>query len=309
MLHKFNSGRVLFVFLLALLPVLSSNSAVVNFQRTVVVSPPGPTALANGLALIAGLNSITGGLPTPSATDRYLLKVEPGVYDLASTLIELPSWISMEGSGEAATIIRGTPMSLTICQRGLVLVRENATVRRMTIENNTVGIVDSAALQLAQGASADHMTIIATGDSEVNRALLVQPGCPEGTSLTPAKASNITATAAGRAVHIFAPGMIMNNVVASGPQAFFVSSGDVFVRDSQINLVSNPAFIGGEFGVLVALSNSDFVTTQIGGEFNCNFATCRCFATYDAELQALDENCALVIDEKKPKKPKKSKSK
>ena len=293
-----SKNQLIKLSLIAALLTLSATStaAIVNFERTVVVSPTGITATDNGLLLIAALNSVAAGPPVPSATDRFLIKLEPGVYDLASNSIELPAWVDLEGSGEGITLIRGTVMSLSTCQRGLVAVRENAEIRHLSVENNTGVDFDSAALQLAQGSSAQHVTLLATGASEVNRGLLVQPTCPELLVSAPLpRASDITVTAATRAVHVFAPGLEAENIVADGTQGLFVSSGDVQVRNSRL--------VGTQFSVLAAISNADFITTQIDGVFSCNFATCRCFASYNGDLQALDANCA-VLKVKKPKKVK-----
>ena len=72
-------------------------------------SDPGGTALQNGAALLAALSGISGA----SATNPYLLKIEPGVYDMGSNGLSLLPYVDVEGSGEGVTTSRAaTPPPL-----------------------------------------------------------------------------------------------------------------------------------------------------------------------------------------------------
>ena len=66
----------------------------VAYKRTVVVSPVG-TSAENGQALLNALAGITA-----SAADPYLLKLEPGVYDLGASPLTMKQYVDVEGSGE-----------------------------------------------------------------------------------------------------------------------------------------------------------------------------------------------------------------
>ena len=54
--------------------------------------------------------SITGDSPGP--TNRYLLKVKPGVYYIGSTQLSMIDSVDIEGSGENITFITGDGMLL-----------------------------------------------------------------------------------------------------------------------------------------------------------------------------------------------------
>jgi len=71
------------------------------YRRTVVVGPVGD-AVANGAALVAAMNSISG-LASPA--DGILFRVEPGEYDLAGANFMIWDWIYLRGSGRQATRI------------------------------------------------------------------------------------------------------------------------------------------------------------------------------------------------------------
>jgi hypothetical protein len=66
--------------------------------RTVLVSPLG-TDFQNGSALLAALASITDA----SAAKRYLIKVEPGNYDLVGRRLVMKPFVDIEGSGPQST--------------------------------------------------------------------------------------------------------------------------------------------------------------------------------------------------------------
>lgn len=75
-----------------------------NYVRTVVVSPiSGGTDTQNGTALLNALAGITSA----SATNPYLIKLEPGVYNLGNTSLQMKSYVDIEGSGEGLTTILG----------------------------------------------------------------------------------------------------------------------------------------------------------------------------------------------------------
>ena len=84
-----------------LLALVTSASAQI---RTVLVSPVPGNPLASGTALRNALN----GIAAPSATNRWLVKLEPGIYDIGTTSLQLRSFVDIEGSGIDATSIQGS---------------------------------------------------------------------------------------------------------------------------------------------------------------------------------------------------------
>ena len=64
-------------------------------------SSPLGASVENGNLLLDALESITG----VSSDSRYLLKLEPGVYDIGNNSLVMKEYVDIEGSGETNTII------------------------------------------------------------------------------------------------------------------------------------------------------------------------------------------------------------
>src|SRR4029450_4125676 len=90
--------------LLAGLAAGTASAQAVFFVGTQLVSPVPGTPVLRGTRLLARLASIGGA----SATNPYLLKIEPGVYDLRMRTLAMKPFVDVEGSGEAVTIGGGT---------------------------------------------------------------------------------------------------------------------------------------------------------------------------------------------------------
>lgn len=71
--------------------------------QTVYVHPVPGDGTASGTRLINALAGITNA----SATKRYVVKVEPGIYDVGSTGLQMKPYVDIEGSGQEATLIKG----------------------------------------------------------------------------------------------------------------------------------------------------------------------------------------------------------
>src|SRR5829696_8493450 len=80
--------RVL-VIVLSVFGCVLLNSSVASAQiRTVLVSPVPGNPIASGTALQNAL----AGISSPSDTNRWLLKIEPGVYDIQSGSLTMRPW-------------------------------------------------------------------------------------------------------------------------------------------------------------------------------------------------------------------------
>jgi hypothetical protein len=103
------------------------------FVRTVIVNSGG-SATANGTALINALAGIT----TNSSTNPWLIKIEPGIFDLGGSSLILKDYVDMEGSGPGVTTItssqpRGAGNVAAINAPAGV----HAEVRELTIQNTS----------------------------------------------------------------------------------------------------------------------------------------------------------------------------
>jgi hypothetical protein len=115
------------------------------YVRTTVVRPVG-TAIQNGTALEAALAAVSGA----SATNPYLLKLEPGIYDVGANGMDMKAFVDIEGSGEGMTKITSTGWGA--CCQGTVDGASNSELRFLTIENT--GATGNAFAIIAQSASS-----------------------------------------------------------------------------------------------------------------------------------------------------------
>jgi hypothetical protein len=127
----------------------------VNLIRTEFVSPVAGNPVASGARLLRAVADITG----PSATNPWLVKVEPGVYDLDGQSLVMRPFVDIEGSGEGVTTVQSTVNSL-----GTVQGADHAELRRLTVLN-TAATSAIALASSAAGFAASHVTCVAQGGS------------------------------------------------------------------------------------------------------------------------------------------------
>jgi hypothetical protein len=105
------------------------------YVRTVIVSPVG-TQLQNGTALLNALAGITGASPT----NPYLLKIEPGVYDLGLLSLHMKPNVDIEGSGELVTRINAhTDDTTPDLTQGTMFGADQAALRFLTVFSGIEG--------------------------------------------------------------------------------------------------------------------------------------------------------------------------
>jgi len=105
-----------------------------KYVRTIVVSPVGDGSdpAANGTALLNALSSIT---VTTNLTHSYLIKVEPGIYDLASSPLQMKPYVDLEGSGQGVTLIKGAGQSGPSITTGVIVLTDTAEIRNLSVES------------------------------------------------------------------------------------------------------------------------------------------------------------------------------
>jgi hypothetical protein len=184
-----------------------------TYARTVLVSPVGPAA-QNGAALLGALAGIT----TASATNPWLLKLEPGVYDLGAGALAMKEYVDIEGAGEGVTTVTAAGVQRT---GGTVRGAAHAELRFLTVANTGSGGLNARAVV----AEAD------TGTAETFRlthVTLTAAGGTYGNGLTvfgSARLSESTIAASGQTlahgVAVFGGGRatIANSVVRAGTAA------------------------------------------------------------------------------------------
>lgn len=151
-------------------PNLSPNS-LVRYSHTLLVGSGG-TPTENGAALLAARDIISNS--RPSAANPYLIKLEPGNYDLGNKSLILLPFTDLEGSGEGTTVI-----SSTVGQANLQLTKatlnagSNSEVRLLTVANFGANTFQAAVLipPSANNARLSHVTATTTGSTDTNIGL------------------------------------------------------------------------------------------------------------------------------------------
>jgi hypothetical protein len=115
---------------------------------------PGATPIDSGNRLQAALASITDA----SGTNRYLVKLEPGFFQVTSGL-QMKQWVDIEGSGTFMSKITSTPDLPT----ATVLGANSSELRHLTVDQTGTGGSDAVAFSGAAGSSLSHVFVQASG--------------------------------------------------------------------------------------------------------------------------------------------------
>ncbi len=126
---------------------------------------PNPTASGN--ALLAAVAAIpSSGNDAPSASNPWLVKVGPGIYDLGTGTVSLPAYVSLEGSGVYATTLQETnsdPFVINCAGSGEVA---SLTAISVGTGSQAVGI------WLAGSTRLRNVSVLAEGASSINVAIV-----------------------------------------------------------------------------------------------------------------------------------------
>lgn len=211
--------------------------------RTVVVRPVG-SATANGTALDAALASITDN----SGTNPYLLKIEPGIYDLGTGFLTMKPYVDIEGSGEGTTTIIGAGFGNTF--NGTVNLADNSELRRLSVVN-TGGNSYAIAVRVPSvpGARISHVGLKSSAASIIAYGLVTSSSLGVRVHSVESEASGVAASAFS--VTESGNSAILENLLgsatASGPGTTGIGlsiSGFLHVRNSRF-VASGPAAAAG----------------------------------------------------------------
>jgi hypothetical protein len=112
-------------------------------------------------------------ISNPSATNRYLVRIQPGVYDLGRTVIVMKNWVDIEGAGENSTVLTGFGAAAGQFYT-LVATASNSTLRSLTLQGTgTVGAVANPFLHMINNFA---LSGTPTGASNLDRVTLVGIG-------------------------------------------------------------------------------------------------------------------------------------
>jgi len=129
--------------------------------QTVYVHPVPGDNTASGTALLSAMSGITNA----SATKRYVIKLEPGTYDLGSTMLTQKAYVDLEGSGQQATVIQGVGNSDGTLETAVVKGGSSAEIRDLQVKTAGTSSLPSIAILVIDGADTriTNVTAVASG--------------------------------------------------------------------------------------------------------------------------------------------------
>jgi hypothetical protein len=264
-----------------------------KYARTVVVGPvgDGSSAVANGTALLNALAGIT----TASQSNPYLLKIEPGVYDLGTSPLTMKAWVDVEGSGAGVTTVQRAGAQYASDATVEIYVN-NTELRFLTIKNTggSTPQTSYAAVGVFVGSNSarlTHVVVMASGATHpygvylfINASLVLRDSTIEamgGTDATGLIANqstgkimviNCSITASGGSgynvgISDYSAPIILDDVtvVASGglhTQAVYSSGGSPTIHNSVVtasDAASSNTGIDAWSGGAVTVNNSHVV--------------------------------------------------
>lgn len=233
---------------------------IVAMTRTLTVSPNG-TPTQNGTALLQAMSQITAA--NPSAANPWLLKLEPGNYDLNGNSLTLASFVDLEGSGEGITVISSTVSTSFPLTAGTVNLASNSEIRQVRIINVGNGFRNGA---LVVPANATNVRV-----SQVN-AIMQTTGTTEAYGLynnsgavTTIQNSRFLVSGAGSSnfgLRTDGGTLIVSSSNITIPNG--TTNGDIAVLASGTVTVSNSTFLvsGGTTNNYAAFASSSNLTIQ-----------------------------------------------
>lgn len=141
-----------------------------GYVSTIIVSPDRANNTKSGTLLRDAMAGISDNGPSRS----YLLKIEPGTYDLGSEPLAMKPYVDVEGSGELSTIIAATGAT-----PGVVVATSNSELRFLSVR----GTAAPGLVSVETSPRYTHVTATSTGGA-FNYAIEITGGAPILTSVT-----------------------------------------------------------------------------------------------------------------------------
>ena len=189
---------------------LTNLNAQARYVRTVVVGPVG-TQAQNGSALLAALAGIT----TASAANPWVLKIEPGTYDVGTTSFVMKPFVDVEGSGETVTKITGQGSASNTV--GTVQAVTNSELRFLRVENTGGAAYAKALFVDAAAPRISHVTVFGVGGSTESQGFFAQNGATPTVHHLTANASAAGAASSFGVINLGAGPVYFNlNAFANG---------------------------------------------------------------------------------------------
>lgn len=253
-----------------------------QYARTVFVSPVG-TEVANGTALLNALATIT----TNSATNPFLLKIEPGVYDIGNNTLTMKTFVDIEGSGQNATFIKAQRGSGSIgfASTAAIAGATRTELRNLTLTNTGgTGHVVGYFVTGATFSSVRDVTITVSGAASGNTVAGIYQNNTGGNSLT---VTNATITATGT-----------TNTTATGIHVPL--QGVLVLRDSTVTATGGTNFnkalhVGGSSARVMVDSSALSATGTVGTLYGIQ-VTFGTVNVYNSVIKAFNAGIGVITD-------------
>lgn len=129
--------------------------------QTVHVHPVPGNHTASGTALLNAMSGITNA----SATKRYVIKLEPGIYDLGATMLTQKAYVDLEGAGQQATVIQGVGNNDGTLETAVIKGGSSAEIRDLQVKTTGTSSLPAIAILVIEGADTriTNVTAVASG--------------------------------------------------------------------------------------------------------------------------------------------------
>lgn len=135
--------------------------------QTTIHLLPGATPAASGTNLQNALAGVVG-----TAAKPFVLKLDPGIYDVGSLPVTMKPWVDIEGSGQTITTLRGVGNDVGFLT-AVVLGASNAELRDLRVQSLGRTFTNSIAVLLnnVTNAGLRDVTLLSSGASGGNWGL------------------------------------------------------------------------------------------------------------------------------------------
>ena len=192
----------------------------IGFYRNVFIVAPSGGDFTNP---VDAMNAITDA----SATNPYLVKIMPGVYDIGGSSVQMKEYVDIEGSGENNTKITGIGVNLA----GVVRGDSNAEIRFLTVESKGGSGITTAIWNGLTSPKITNVTVKALCAANTNYGIY-----NGGNAIM----TNVISEASGGSydIGIYTGGApVMKNVTAEGDSylGLLINGGSPVITDAKIN--------------------------------------------------------------------------
>jgi hypothetical protein len=240
---------------------------------------------------------------TPDETNRCLLKIMPGVYDVGTSPVVMQPYIDIEGSGENTTVIQGT---IDLASTGVVNGASNTELRFLTVKNigtggnlayaifnnNATAIKITNVTAIASGAASNYgvassssfptlLNVTATASGGTGSYAVINGGGSLATLI------NVNATAEGIAVYNHSSSAMLENVkaTATGLSGNVCAVNNYSNAGTQYTVTIRNSILDSNVYAISKQDNSDtrVSNTAIRGSIIYNTVPAKCMGVYNSD--------------------------